>query len=477
MRTYAPILCAAALLSPPATGRVQAQPRPPAPATATAQTIATRPAATDVAPAVPPPLTMALRVVSLHEALKSAREHQPQILQARAQTAAARARADQARAPLLPQVTGTASYQRTTANFVARPGSVPAQFANMAAATSLDTYNFFSFGLTLSQYIWDFGQTTRRWQAARATAEAQDGSEQVTLLSIATAVHSAYFAARAGKALLAVARDNLTNQDRHLTQVQGFVQVGTRPEIDLAQARTDRANAAVQVIATENSYALAKAQLNQAMGVEDSVDFDVQDEVLPEVPGEDQGPEALLPEALKNRPEFLTLSRQITAQKLTLSAVKGAYGPSLTAGMSLTEAGTDITQLAWNFSASVNLNWSLFSGLLTVSQVREQRALLSGLEAQLSMLRQQVRLELESARLQVRGSKATLQAAGEALTNARERLRLAEARYRTGVGSIIELGDAQLALTAAAAQQVQAEYALASARTLLLRALGQSIWA
>ena len=108
-----------------------------------------------------------------------------------------------------------------------------------------------------------------------------------------------------------------------------------------------------------------------------------------------------------------------------------------------------------------------------MSQVREQRENLAALQAQLATLRQQVRLDLESAP-QVRASKATIAAASEALQNARERLRLAEARHRTGVGSIIELGDAQLALTATSAQVVQTDYALANARSLLLRALGQS---
>jgi outer membrane protein len=62
-----------------------------------------------------------------------------------------------------------------------------------------------------------------------------------------------------------------------------------------------------------------------------------------------------------------------------------------------------------------------------------------------------------------------------ALTNARQRLRLAEGRYQSGIGTVIELGDAQLALTAAAAQRVQADYTLSSSRgAQLLHALGRS---
>ena len=88
-------------------------------------------------------------------------------------------------------------------------------------------------------------------------------------------------------------------------------------------------------------------------------------------------------------------------------------------------------------------------------------------------MRQQVRLGVEQARLAVRAAKAALGAAVEAEVNAREQLRLAEGRYAAGVGSIIELGDAQVAETTAAAQRVQADYNVSTARAQLLNALGR----
>ena len=62
-----------------------------------------------------------------------------------------------------------------------------------------------------------------------------------------------------------------------------------------------------------------------------------------------------------------------------------------------------------------------------------------------------------------------------AAVNAKERLRLAERRYQTGVGSLIDLGDAQVAQTTAAAQLVQAEFTLSTARAQLVRALGREV--
>jgi outer membrane protein len=84
-----------------------------------------------------------------------------------------------------------------------------------------------------------------------------------------------------------------------------------------------------------------------------------------------------------------------------------------------------------------------------------------------------VRFEVENALLAVRRAKSEIDAAQEALVNAQEQLRLAEGRYQTGVGNIIELGDAQVPVTRAAAQKVQADFDLATARAQLLHALGR----
>jgi outer membrane protein len=417
-------------------------------------------------------LADAPRHLSLDEALRLARERQPQLRQARAQSDAADARLIQARAPLLPQLSGNASYQRTTANFVARPGTVP-RATMEPRPPSFDTVDFFNFGLTLSQSIYDSGQTIGRFQAARATAEAQRQTEKATLLQVLTAVRTAYFNARAAKALVQVAHETLANQERHLRQIQGFVEVGTRPEIDLAQVRLDRANAQVQVINAENAYDVARAQLNQAIGVEGATDYEVGDEAMGPVAGEEQPAEALLEEALKARPEFAALVQQVRAQEATVRAARSGYAPGLSASTSITEAGTDLTDLRWNWNFGLTLNWQLFQGGQTWGQIKEAQAALRVLGGQQALLRQQVRLEIEQARVAVRAARATLEASGEALTNARQRLRLAEGRYQAGVGHIIELGDAQLALTAAAAQRVQAEYQLSAARAQLLRALGR----
>jgi outer membrane protein len=410
------------------------------------------------------------RPLALADAEARALEHQPAIAQAHGLTEAAEGRVEQARAGYLPQVTATGIYERTTGNFAPRPGSLPT--TTTSASWNGNTYNYFSFGATGSQLIYDFGQTDGRWRAAGANRDASKVAEQTTRAQTLLNVRRAYFQARAGKDLTVVAGESVRNQQKHLDQIQAFVGAGMRPAIDLAQARTDLANARVQLVTANNNYDLALVALDQAMGIPADVRFEPTETELAPVAGEAGAPDRLVADAERARPDVATLEEQRRAQTLTVRALEGGYGPAFNAIAAATDTGTEIDHLVPNWYLGLSLNWPILQGGLTRGQVREANGTLTALAAQLESLRLQIRADVEQARLAVAAAKSTISAAEEALVNAREQLRLAERRYETGLGSAIELGDAQVASTSAAAQEVGARTNLALARALLLNALG-----
>jgi len=336
------------------------------------------------------------------------------------------------------------------------------------------SYDYFQFGVTATQLIYDFGQTSQRYDAAKLNADAQRVAEQTARLGILLNVRRAYFAARANKELVDVAKETLDAQNRHLAQVQGMVQVGTQPPIALAEQKAAVANAVVQVITSQNNYETSKAQLNQAAGMAGGTEYDVSDEDVGPVSDEDQPLDALMNKAVAARPEIATLSKQREAEESTLSSARGTYGPSIGASASVTDYGTNLGQLVPNWTLGAAATWPIFQGGLTRALVHQAEAGIESVDAQRSVEELQVRLDVDSARLAIRAAKATVGAVGEALTSSREQLRLAEQRYATGVGSIIELNDAQVAYTTAAAQVVSARYGLATARAQFLAAMGRT---
>jgi outer membrane protein len=409
----------------------------------------------------------ALRTLTLDEAVRTARARHPDIQNANAQTEEARARVDEARAPLLPQLTGRAVYQHTELQNTSS-GVVPGGTTGTLSTGA----NLWQASVGVTQLVWDFGQTAGRMHAAEHILSAQDASGHATLRQVLLSVRTFYFAARADKALVQVARETLQNQLRHLDQVVAFVQVGTRAEIDEVSQRTAVASARLALIRAENAYAIARSQLNQAMGTPGTTDFDVADDSLSPVAGEDGTLDAALKIAYAARPEFRAFSEQRKSEEAIVASTKGQYWPSVSLSGTASEAGDALGNLGWALIGGVNLTWPFFQGGLTRAQVREAEWAEVAIDAQTESLRQSVRVEVENALLAVRGAKSEIDAAQEALVNAREQLRLAEGRYQTGVGSIIELGDAQVTVTQVAAQKVQADFDLATARAQLLHALG-----
>jgi len=435
-----------------------------------------------------------LRVLRLDDAVQAALKNQPTMQQAHAETAAAEGRATQARQLFYPQVTAVASYQRVrsatfggrgvatttgvggagtgtgTTGTAAGVGSTPTAVTSSSDAAGVDV---FTLGGSATQLIWDFGSTYNRSRAASRLVDSFAANEKVAARNVVQDVRRSYFTARAQKALVVVARESLDNFQKHLDQIQGFVQVGTRPDIDLAQARTDLANARLSLINSENAYQVARVQLGRAIGRTETLDYDVTDDELPPVDGEDLTTDRLVAKAFSARPEVVVYVKQRESFELTAKAYRGNYGPTLSAAAGASESGTDLGSLGPAWNVGLTASWPLFQGWLTHGQVREAEANADGARAQTEGAKLQIRVDVQQAQLGIRAAKAAQTATAEAVTNARERLRLAEGRYAAGVGSPIELGDAQLALTTAQAQAVQAQYNLSSARADLLAALGQ----
>lgn len=424
--------------------------------------------AAPAAPAAAPPAP-ARRIVTLEEAVESARAHQPQLQQAEASARAAAARADQQRAGLLPQLTATGSVQRTggpvRVTVPAAGGGVTTEKRNVSSTT-------WSGAVSAEQVLFDPG-TLLRWRSASSSAEASRQTEATTRLDVVSTVRAAYFAARADHDLARVARETVANDQVHLAQAQALVDVGTQAPIAVATARAALASAQLALIRAENDYANARTQLAQAMGLEGWDDFDVGDDTLPAVPGEEGEMAPLLGEAMNARPELASLAAQVRAEEQTRTAARTGYLPTVSARATYGASGPRLDDTDQSWTAGLNLTWSFFDGGRTRAQVQEANANLDALRAQEAALRISIRVALEQAHLGVRAARSSVQAATEAEASAREQLRLAEGRYQAGAGSIIELQDAQLTLNNTAAQRVQAEYNLSAARAALLRALGR----
>ncbi len=421
--------------------------------------------------------TIPAGVLTLDQALELARANLPTLRQARAQTDQARGLHDEAVAGWYPTVTATLGYKRTTGNFATNPGLTPT--GETLPAPSLTTYNYFANSISASQLLWDFGQTSNKIAATVETTRSQQEAERTTLLQAELAVRTAFFTAAAQNALVGVAEVNLQNNETHLAETRAFVKEGTQPDIALATAEANQANAVVQLITAKNAYATAKAKLTQAMGLQSpSIAYEVQGSPFAPVPDEEGALEKLVIEALRTRPEEAALQAQRRSAEANIKANGDAWFPSISATAAASDNGTTLGTTSWlgltpNVAAGLLLTWSVNVGPYVPAEVRVARAQLASVDAQLDALHLQVRVDVETAQLAVTAARESLVAAKKSLDAANTQLRLANGRFSAGVGNAVEVSDAQLAADQSGGQAVQAQFNLDTSRAQLIEALGR----
>jgi outer membrane protein len=197
---------------------------------------------------------------------------------------------------------------------------------------------------------------------------------------------------------------------------------------------------------------------------------------LPAVAGETVIARDMVGAAVRARPELVAQRASIRAQALNLRAAEKWLLPSLRLGADASYFGQEWAQPGWGASVGVSLSWNIFDGFASPATVTSERAALGIEQARLVGVEQALWQEVETARIALASAEAQRVAVVQGIEAARELQRLAQERYAAGVGSSLELTDAELELTNASAAEVRVDNDVAAARAQLLRALGRRNW-
>lgn len=333
-------------------------------------------------------------------------------------------------------------------------------------------------------------------------------------------VKNAFYGVLRAQALVVVNQESLQNSLTNLDDAQKKLQDGTVARFDVIRAQTAVANAQQQLISARNQVSLAFANLNNAIGVDIDTPLQVASEGAVETPPEAAnltynpvppsspppaeaqpaqdnltqtavvvtnpltlGPEydTVLREALQTRPEILQADATIAAAKKGILLAQRSQLPSLNLSWGLTyapdAAGFSPIETQWQAVASISL--PIFDGGVARARVRQSRADVATAETSKRTSIDTVTLDVRQAYLNLIQARNQVIVANQGLIEARESYRLARVRYNAGVSAqagvspLLELSDAQNALTQAQSTQVNALYDYNNARAQLDRAIGR----
>lgn len=365
---------------------------------------------------------------------------------------------------------------------------------------------------TFSFILYNFGKREGTVQTARETLSATQYNLKTTADTVVLGVKQAYYSYLQAIALVRVGEETVRDRELIVRQAQAFFDVGTRAKIDLVRAQSNFYTAQSGLIAAQNALKVAWVSLKNAMGLPD----------LPEQPvvtvTTDQvenfavttfplNLEQARSQAFNIRPELLSFQAQLRAQDQIIATNRRGHLPDLTvdanaawshasddiacptSGLTVTKDSngfvTDVTPgrktcttprplfpLDSSWKVALNLTIPIFDGFRTTNRVEESVRNYYAVKFQAEQQKQQVALEVEQGYANVGSAQERIKASKAAEEAAKENLDLANGRYQVGVGSIIEVTDAQETYVRAEVDYVNSLYNYKIAEAQLLRAVG-----
>jgi outer membrane protein TolC len=383
---------------------------------------------------------------------------------------------EQALAAYYPQVNFNNSYTALTTNFSTTTASSPTAGAVALPTAGASRYRWtftdiFSTGLVATQTIYDFGRTANAVKINREIVASSQENVSITRLTVILNVDQAYYSVLQTKRLITVAEDTVKQTQEHLDQAKGFYHAGTQPKIYVTNAEVALANAQLALIQTRNNFQVAQVTLNIAMGLRQDLQYEIEDN-LGYKPREITLAE-ILDTAYLKRPELIQFKALERGQEATIKLAKAGYYPVLSGNASYLWRSTGFDEtFYWDWFLGASLSFPLFSGFSTPAQIDQGKATLRSLQAQEENAKLSIRLEGEQAYLGLRLADEQIRVTEKAVVQAQDNYDLASGRYQVGVGSPLEITDAEVSLANARANYIQALYNYKTAESRIEKAMG-----
>ena len=396
------------------------------------------------------------QLLTLHEAEETALRNNPRLSSVALSAQAAERQVAQARAASKPILNG----------FLTGTG---AQTSTAIAAGALTTSSISSraaSGLALSQMITDFGRTAGLTETARLRAAAKEKDAGTTRAQVLLEVRQAYFEGLGADAVLKVARAALDSRRLVLRQIRALAQAQINSTLDVSFAEVSESQAELDLYQAENFARESHARIAAAMGYSDERTFTLSDESTLPPPEPDAA--ALIALAIERRPDLQSLRLAKDAAQHFAEAERKLRYPSITA---LAAGGVvpvrDHTLHDTYAAAGINLSLPFLNGGLYSARYAEAELRAQAADKDVLDLGVQVSRDVRIAWLEAGTAFQRLGVTERLQAQANEALRLAQARYDAGLGSIVELTQAQVTQTAAGIDAARAKYDYLTRRAVL----------
>jgi outer membrane protein len=389
--------------------------------------------------------------------------NQPRMLAAQQRAEAAANQIRESRSEYFP----TAGFNATGVR-VADPDTAIAA-GNITTSSISDR---FAYGGNLSQLVTDFGRTSALVSRARDDAAAQQDLATLTRAQVRLNVREAYYQVLGAEAVLRAAQAAQANRQLIARQLSELAQSQLRSTLDVQFATVLVNQAALAMVRAQSLVAQNRAHLATTMGLQRPVSAKLSDvspasESLPAAPGD------LLPQAQSDRADLKAAEAQQSAAQHFAAAQRRLSYPTLNVLAAAGEIPYHDSTLHDSYAAAgFNLKIPLFNGGLFAAQRAQAAHAANATALDAQELRLEVSEQVRDAWYRANEAHQSIDVTARLVSESKEALRLAQDRYDAGLGSIVELNEAQLNETSAEIDAADAVYTYLTRRTELDFATG-----
>jgi outer membrane protein len=386
--------------------------------------------------------------LTLAEAEKIAIQNHPQIQAAMNEATVAQEEVKQARSAYYPLANGSLT-------------GVEAENNSRIAAGGLNSPHIFdkySNGIMISQLVTDFGRTHELVKSSNYHAQAQQERVVTSREDVLLGVDQAYFGVLKAQAVLRVAEQTVKERQLVVDQVSEEEKSQLKSGLDLAFANVQLAQARLMLIQAQNGLDASFADLSTALGYASPRTFQLQDEALPSSPPPDW--QQLMQQALRDRPELISEKLDVSSAQSYATAERDLWFPTISAAgaAGLTPVMQDSEMAPRYATAGFNVNIPIFNGHLFGALRSEADAEARAQQQYLRDLQNRIVRDVRRAWLNANSAYQQLSVTQQLLDEAQKALDLAQARYKLGLSSIVELTQAQLNETQAEIDEASAKF-------------------
>ena len=388
------------------------------------------------------------RPLTLQEAEAIALQKNPQITVGKLRALQAHEFVREARSALLP----TANLSMTGVE--SRAGSrIAAGYLNNPVI-----YPRAAVGASVSQLITDFGRTNNLVSSSEFQAKAEDENAVATRQQIVLAVDEAFYNSVESQALLHVADETVKARQLLVDQVQALTNAKLKSDLDLSFSKVDLGRAKLLLLDSQSNYEASLSTLSAILGYPDRQNFTLVEPASQATPPSiDALP--LIQQALQQRPEVRSLQDEVTSATKFGKAEHDLRWPTVSAsGVAGLAPVRDPHIENWYGAAGININIPVFNGFLFNARAKSADLETQAKQQRLLDLQNNIARDVRNAWLDTQKAYERLSLTQQLREQANLALELAQARYRLGLGSIVEFSQANLQKTEADLEDTDAHY-------------------